>query len=120
MLFLMHSRSFAAKTASVHTLNRVMQLNLIFLGLHCLLYGGMPQMLLGLHNPFADLVIALAFGAIVGLWLCLDYMLPVYLEAKVNREKPISKPTGWLLSLNLLALAGCGVYWLPAATATLI
>ncbi len=98
----------------IRFLNRVMQINLLFLAVHLLLYGDMPQLLLGLHNPFADFVVALAIGAVVGLWLCLDYLLPIYMEAKVNRHGLITRPTGWLLILNLVALFGSAGYWLTA------
>lgn len=90
----------------VHSLNKAMRLNLGCLLLHPLLYTSVPAVLLARHNPFGELLVAMAVAAIIGLFLCLDFMIPMYMEAKVNRYRNISRPTGWLLSLNLLALAG--------------
>jgi hypothetical protein len=101
-------------TRSITSLNKVMQINLIFLFLQSLQYGGLPELMLGLHNPFANFVMALTFAAIIGLWLCLDFMLPIYMEAKINKQKPVSRPAGWMLMLNVAALSGALVYWIPS------
>lgn len=89
-------------------LNKVMHLNLGCLLLHLMLYTGLPALLLARHNPFGDLVVAAAVAALVGLWLCLDFLLPVYLEARISRYRNIARPTGWLISLNLTALIVVG------------
>lgn len=91
---------------SVHTLNKAIRLNLLCLSLHLLLYTGIPTILLARHNPFGELVVAMTVAAIIGLFLCLDFMIPMYMEARLNRYRSISRPVGWLLSLNLLALTG--------------
>jgi hypothetical protein len=91
---------------STTSLNKAMQLNLGCLLFHLLLYTSVPAVLLSRHNPFGELVVALSIAAGIGLWLCLDFMIPMYMEAKMGRFRNISRPTGWLVSLNLLALGG--------------
>lgn len=103
--------SAQTKTIPAHRLNAIMRVNLIFLLSHLLLYTELPSVLMGLHNAFADLVVAMALTAMVGLWLCLDFMLPVYAEAKVQRQKPVSKPAGLLIFFNSTALLCFGLYW---------
>lgn len=101
----MRASPFIATSA----LNKAMQVNLGCLLLHLILYTSLPAILLARHNPFGDLVVALAVSALIGLWLCLDFMLPVYMEAKMGRYRNISKPTGWLLWLNIMALLAVGM-----------
>lgn len=94
---------------STTSLNRAMHLNLGCLLLHLLFYTSVPALLLARHNPFGNLVVGMLAAALVGIWLCLDFMIPMYMEAKVGRYRNISRPTGWLVSLNLLALGGVGM-----------
>lgn len=100
----------AAISISAYRLNLIMRINTAFLLLHLLLYTKAPSVLLGLHNVFADVVVALALSGIVGLWLCLDFMLPVYAEAKLRRQKPVSRPAGLLIFFNCVAILSLGVY----------
>ncbi len=99
-----------APSRHVTRINRVMLINLGCLALHLLLYSPIPGALLAKHNPFGELIVAMAVAAIVGVWLCLDYMLPVYVEAKVTRDRMTSRPTGMLMALNLMAVTAGG-YW---------
>ncbi len=103
MMF-MRGQSFITTSS----LNKAMQLNLGCLMLHLILYTSLPAILLARHNPFGDLVVAMAFAALVGLWLCFDFLLPIYMEAKLGRYRNIARPTGWLLSLNVMALGAIG------------
>jgi hypothetical protein len=92
-------------------LNRIIGINLVFLLLHPLLYTRIPGMLLDLHNAFANFLAAVTLAGIVGLWLCLDFLVPVYAEAKLQHLKPVTRPTGWLILLNSAALCGLATYW---------
>lgn len=92
-------------------LNLIMRINLAFLLLHLLLYTQLPSVLLSLHNLFADLVVAISLSGMIGLWLCLDFMMPVYAEAKLQRHRHITRPTGWLILFNSTALLCFGLYW---------
>lgn len=83
-----------------------MQMNLGCLLMHLMLYTSLPAALLARHNPYGELIVAFAIAAMIGIWLCLDFMIPVYVEAKINRYRNISKPIGWLLALNILAMGG--------------
>jgi hypothetical protein len=74
--------------------------------MHLLMYTGLPALLLSRHNPFGELVVAASIASLFGLWLLLDFMIPVYVEAKIGRYRNITRPTGWLLALNVLALGG--------------
>jgi hypothetical protein len=91
-----------------HSLNKAMQINLGCLLLHLVFYTSIPALLLARHNPFGHLVVALAVVAMIGLWLCLDFMLPIYMEAKMGNYRNISKPIGWLITLNAFALSSIG------------
>lgn len=98
----MQGRGFNISTSA---LNKAMQLNLGCLLLHGMFYTSLPALLLSRHNPFGELLVAVAAASMIGLLLCLDFMIPMYMEAKIGRYRNISRPTGWLVSLNVLALA---------------
>lgn len=85
-----------------------MQLNLGCLLLHWMFYTSLPALLLSRHNPFGEILVAVAAASMFALIIFLDFMIPMYMEAKVNKMRNISRPTGWLVSLNVLALAGLG------------
>lgn len=92
----------------ISRINLVMLINIGCLLLHLLLYSPIPTTLLAANNPFCTLVVVLSIAAIAGIWLCTDFMLPVYVEAKVAKERAITRPAGWLMSLNILAACGGG------------
>jgi hypothetical protein len=98
--------------ARLPLLNKMMQLNMACIMLHFLLYGRMPEILLGLRNPFSDLLLAIAVVAGIGLLFLFDYLLPFYLEAKRRRFGDISRPVGCLLTLNFICLLGYSASWL--------
>lgn len=91
---------------SAQSLNRALQVNVWCLLLHLLLYTSLPAILMSRHNPYAELIVAFAIVSLVGIFLCLDFMIPVYMEAKLQRYRNITKPTGWMLSLNIMAVFG--------------
>lgn len=84
-------------------LNKVLQLNLLFLLMHFVLYGSIKSVLLGLHNPFADFIVVLGFVSLVGLWLCFDYLMPVFCEAIHRRDREILRPIGWIMAFSAFA-----------------
>jgi hypothetical protein len=88
------------------SLNKAIQLNISCLLMHLLFYTSLPALLMSRHNPFAELIVAFAAVAIVGIFLCLDFMIPVYVEAKLAKYRNITKPIGWLLSLNIASACG--------------
>lgn len=74
--------------------------------MHLLLYTSLPAILMSRHNPYCDLIVGLAVVSLIGVFLCLDFMIPVYMEAKIAKYRNITKPIGWMLSLNILAALG--------------
>jgi len=95
-------------------LNKVMQMNLMFLLLHFVLYGGTRALLLGLHNPFADLIVVLGFTSLIGLWLCFDFFMPVFCEAVHRRDRETIRPIGWMMAFSAFAFVG-GAYQVALA-----
>lgn len=85
-------------------LNIVLQINLLCLLVHALLYGSTREILLSLHNPFADFVVMLAIISLIGLWLVIDFMIPASIELFQKGEKPAAKTTAFAVLLNLVAL----------------
>ncbi len=90
-------------------LNKVLQLNLMFLVMHFVLYGSTKTILLGLHNPFADFIVVLGFVSLAGLWLCFDFFMPVLCEAVHRRDCDTIKPIGWMMAFSAFAFVG-GAY----------
>lgn len=90
-------------------------MNLMFLLLHFVLYGGTRAVLLSLHNPFADLVVMLGFVSLIGLWLCFDFMMPVMCEAMRRRDRETFKPVGWMMVFSVAALVGGAMQIAPLA-----
>lgn len=97
-----------------HRLNKVLQLNLMFLLMHFVLYGSTKSLLLGLHNPFADFVVVLGFVSLVGLWLCFDFLMPVLCEAVRHRDGETLRPIGWMMAFSAFAFVG-GAYQVALA-----
>lgn len=95
-------------------LNKVLQLNLLFLVAHFTLYGRINNMLLGLHNPFADFIVMMGFVSLVGMWLCFDFLVPVLCEAVRRRDGETARPIGWLMAFSAFAFAG-GIYQVALA-----
>ena len=89
-----------------HRLNTVLKLNLLFLVLHFSLYGSTQNILLGLHNPFADFLVMMSFVSLAGLWLCFDFMMPVLCEAVRKRDGHTAKPIGWMMAISAFAFIG--------------
>jgi hypothetical protein len=93
-------------------LNKLMQLNMGCLLLHLLLYGPVPDALLNMRNPFGDLLLALAIVAAVGLFFLIDFLLPIYLDARMRGWIEVTRPVGALLVLNSLSLVVYSATWL--------
>ena len=96
----------SSRHVSPHSLNKALQVNVGCLLMHLLLYTSLPAILMSRHNPYAELIVALAVASLVGIFLCLDFMIPVYMEAKIAKYRNVTKPIGWMLSLNILAALG--------------
>jgi hypothetical protein len=90
-------------------LNKVLQINLMCLLLHLTLYGSTSELLLSLHNPFADFIVVCGVVSLIGLWLCFDFFTPVFCEAMRHRDGETLKPIGWMMIFTLAAFAG-GAY----------
>ena len=103
---------YSSNSRHITRINRVMLINIACLCLHLLLYSPVPSTLLAANNPFCTLVVTLAITAVIGIWLCADFMLPIYLEAKVSRIREVTRPAGTLMSLNILAMVGGGWFML--------
>ena len=86
-----------------HRLNKVLQINLMFLLIHFVLYGSTHSILLGLHNPFADFIVALSFVSLIGLWLCFDFLMPVFCEAVQRRDRETLRPICWMMTFSIFA-----------------
>ncbi len=80
----------------------------MFLLAHFVLYGGTMKLLLGLHNPFADFVVVLGFTSLIGLWLCFDFMMPVFCEAVRHKDKEMLRPVSWMMAFSVFAFVAGG------------
>jgi len=83
-------------------LHSVLQLNLLLVLLHALVYSGVLGVLQQVHNPFADGMIVAMLLAPIGIYLCFDYIMSGLCEILQRHDYVALRPVGAGLAISLL------------------